>query len=205
VWLAVLSDQLRIAASVGRHPTDKLIRRGPLRRRKETLLSPSGRMRYQPGFRRVVPHRRAGTHALLTRPPLGGREPPPLDLHVLGVPPAFVLSQDQTLTFTTRAADGGGRSPPGAARADGSRPRTSRQTMSCKIRIQACAARRAPAPSSASRGRAAGPFRGGQAPPRRAGPPPTLPFPSTMSKSTGAAAAPEPGPPAPPPPALADA
>ena len=46
-------------------------------------------------------------HALLTRPPLS----PPLasteisasgssfDLHVLGTPPAFILSQDRTLTF----------------------------------------------------------------------------------------------------------
>ena len=39
------------------------------------------------------------THVLLTRPPL----PPRLatertfDLHVLGTPPAFILSQDQTL------------------------------------------------------------------------------------------------------------
>src|SRR5690606_3959364 len=44
-------------------------------------------------------------HALLTRSPLGSLrlwpKPPsqgsPLDLHVLGTPPAFVLSQDQTL------------------------------------------------------------------------------------------------------------
>ena len=55
-------------------------------------------------------------HALLTRPPLGPKleiksqkpfllllltsnlQPrPPLDLHVLSTPPAFVLSQDQTL------------------------------------------------------------------------------------------------------------
>ncbi|KAF0821200.1 hypothetical protein KIS1582_5106 [Cytobacillus firmus] len=37
---------------------------------------------------------------LLTRPPLTFREQAPirpLDLHVLGTPPAFVLSQDQTL------------------------------------------------------------------------------------------------------------
>ena len=33
VWLVVLSDQLRIAASVGHYPTDKLIRRRPLLRR----------------------------------------------------------------------------------------------------------------------------------------------------------------------------
>ena len=46
-------------------------------------------------------------HALLTRPPLElkGFGPKasilksPLDLHVLSTPPAFVLSQDQTLMF----------------------------------------------------------------------------------------------------------
>ena len=46
-------------------------------------------------------------HALLTRPPLEYSSLPPkppfpvspLDLHVLGTPPAFVLSQDQTLLF----------------------------------------------------------------------------------------------------------
>ena len=39
-------------------------------------------------------------HALLTRPPLkhlgASSLMSPLDLHVLGTPPAFVLSQDQT-------------------------------------------------------------------------------------------------------------
>ena len=39
-------------------------------------------------------------HVLLTRPPLASlpKEIHSLDLHVLGTPPAFVLSQDQTLT-----------------------------------------------------------------------------------------------------------
>ena len=40
-------------------------------------------------------------HALLTRPPLTldslGFLNRPFDLHVLGTPPAFILSQDQTL------------------------------------------------------------------------------------------------------------
>ena len=38
-------------------------------------------------------------HVLLTRSPLSTRASPGLsfDLHVLGAPPAFVLSQDQTL------------------------------------------------------------------------------------------------------------
>ena len=38
------------------------------------------------------------TYVLLTRPPLGIA--PPLDLHVLGPPLAFALSQDQTLQFS---------------------------------------------------------------------------------------------------------
>ena len=40
-------------------------------------------------------------HVLLTRPPLNPfpKELHSLDLHVLGTPPAFVLSQDQTLMF----------------------------------------------------------------------------------------------------------
>ena len=33
VWLVILSDQQRIVALVGRYPTNKLIRRGPLQRR----------------------------------------------------------------------------------------------------------------------------------------------------------------------------
>jgi hypothetical protein len=40
------------------------------------------------------------SHVLLTRSPLGLQEQAPwtsFDLHVLSVPPAFVLSQDQTL------------------------------------------------------------------------------------------------------------
>ncbi len=50
-------------------------------------------------FQLLSPTERQVAHVLLTRPPLI-REPKsssPFDLHVLGVPPAFVLSQDQTL------------------------------------------------------------------------------------------------------------
>lgn len=36
---------------------------------------------------------------LLTRSPLKPFEGFPFDLHVLGTPPAFILSQDQTLRF----------------------------------------------------------------------------------------------------------
>ena len=43
-------------------------------------------------------------YALLTRAPLSWRASSPItfDLHVLGTPPAFVLSQDQTLQFVNQ-------------------------------------------------------------------------------------------------------
>ena len=51
----------------------------------------------------LFPSKGEVAHALLTRPPLKQPEASfqlsPLDLHVLGTPPAFVLSQDQTLAF----------------------------------------------------------------------------------------------------------
>ena len=52
-------------------------------------------MRYYLQFPKAIPQERARSHALLTRPPLTPKDA--LDLHVLGLPPAFVLSQDQTL------------------------------------------------------------------------------------------------------------
>ena len=49
----------------------------------------------------LFPSRGKVAHALLTRPPLEDHPKAisPLDLHVLSTPPAFVLSQDQTLAF----------------------------------------------------------------------------------------------------------
>ncbi len=51
----------------------------------------------------VIPHIKAISQALLTRPPLDAEGAStfsfPLDLHVLGLPPAFNLSHDQTLQF----------------------------------------------------------------------------------------------------------
>ena len=50
-------------------------------------------------FQLLSPSERQVPHALLTRSPLtrSPKGPRPFDLHVLGTPPAFVLSQDQTL------------------------------------------------------------------------------------------------------------
>src|ERR671922_1987878 len=51
----------------------------------------------------LFPTRRQITHALLTRLPLYSGLPPfALDLHVLGTPPALILSQDQTLQLNSR-------------------------------------------------------------------------------------------------------
>ena len=50
-------------------------------------------------FRQLSQSKGQITHVLLTRSPLEypPKEAFPLDLHVLSTPPAFVLSQDQTL------------------------------------------------------------------------------------------------------------
>jgi hypothetical protein len=58
-------------------------------------LSTKVRIRYYSQFPEAIPNRGACSHALLTRPPLVPKDP--FDLHVLGLPPAFILSQDQTL------------------------------------------------------------------------------------------------------------
>jgi hypothetical protein len=55
-------------------------------------------MRYYPAVGPAIPHTRVG-RSRVTHPFAGHPELPPsaLDLHVLSTPPAFVLSQDQTL------------------------------------------------------------------------------------------------------------
>ena len=60
------------------------------------VMPPEGRTRYYPAVGPAIPRRwlRSSrvTHPFATEPLLV-----PFDLHVLGTPPAFVLSQDQTL------------------------------------------------------------------------------------------------------------
>ena len=101
VWRTVLSDPLPVVATAGRHPAVKLMGRGPLPGRRSFQPRPCGLgvIRYQPPFRRVVPVPGAGWPRV-THPCAALLDPEgsfALDLHVLGVPPAFVLSQDQTL------------------------------------------------------------------------------------------------------------
>src|ERR671912_1983633 len=61
-------------------------------------MPPGERMRYYPAVGPAIPRGEAG-RSRVTHPFAGPPELPPgaLDLHVLSTPPAFVLSQDQTL------------------------------------------------------------------------------------------------------------
>jgi hypothetical protein len=105
VWLIVLSDQLPIEALVGRYPTNKLMGRGPipLRKPKPPFLIPTdvgmSTFGISPGFPGLSQSTGQVTHVLLTRSRLCPRASSgsSLHLHVLSTPPAFVLSQDQTL------------------------------------------------------------------------------------------------------------
>ena len=109
MWPINLSVRLPIVDLVGRYPTNYLIGResiiqriAPLVYRRCLLYTLCG---ISSRFQLLSPSERQVTHALLTRPPLSchGLWPKspsktaPFDLHVLGTPPAFVLSQDQTL------------------------------------------------------------------------------------------------------------
>jgi hypothetical protein len=106
VWPDTLSGRLPVVALVGHHPTNKLIGRGPIPHRKS--FPPPG-------------HATSRVYSVLdpvsqAYPKVQGRSPTcyspvrhsstperafPFDLHVLSTPPAFVLSQNQTLQTNT--------------------------------------------------------------------------------------------------------
>ena len=111
MWPITLSGRLPIVGLVGRYLTNYLIGREPTPNRIAPLTpAPCGSVvscGIRTPFGILSPCLGQVAHALLTRPPLkhttfhpktSGRMSP-LDLHVLGTPPAFVLSQDQTLPF----------------------------------------------------------------------------------------------------------
>jgi hypothetical protein len=109
VWPITLSGRLPIADLVGRYPANYLMGRElTLYRISPLTPAPCGTVvlcGISTCFQVLSPCRGQIAHALLTRPPL--EQPPkrlsPLDLHVLGTPPAFVLSQNQTLMFNSIA------------------------------------------------------------------------------------------------------
>lgn len=105
MWPFNLSVRLLIVDLVGRYPANYLIRREPISQRIAPLVSgpcgPNTLCGISVRFQTLSPSERQVAHVLLTRPPLRSLEASfqlsPFDLHVLGAPPAFVLSQDQTL------------------------------------------------------------------------------------------------------------
>ena len=103
MWPFNLSVRLLIVDLVSRYLTNYLIRHEPILKRIAPLLQEGCPSRKTCGistnFSVLSPSLRQVAHALLTRPPLthtpkGTR---PFDLNVLSTPPAFILSQDQTL------------------------------------------------------------------------------------------------------------
>ena len=100
VWLIVLSDQLPIAGLVGLYPTNYLIGRRLLPRRIAALaLRPHAVL--APVSQRYPPPQ--DTFLRDTHPSATNGRNHPCDLHVLSMPPAFALSQDQTLRFICAA------------------------------------------------------------------------------------------------------
>ena len=108
MWPSTLSSRLLIVALAGRYPANKLIRRGPIPYRYPfagCAMRHCRVMRYYQPFPAAVPLYGAGcprvTHPSATQsaclPPGGFRHAASFDLHVLSTPPAFILSQDQTL------------------------------------------------------------------------------------------------------------
>jgi hypothetical protein len=102
VWPVTLSGRLPVKALVGHYPTNKLIGREHIPHQKPfppTTMKQSVASGISHPFRQLSQSEGQITHVLLTRSPLEypPKEAFPLDLHVLSTPPAFVLSQDQTL------------------------------------------------------------------------------------------------------------
>ena len=111
MWPVNLSVRLLIVDLVGRYPTNYLIRRESTSYRIAPLTpEPCGSVvlcGISTPFDALSPCMRQVTHALLTRSPLSciqaSSPATPFDLHVLSTPPAFVLSQDQTLVFNPQS------------------------------------------------------------------------------------------------------
>jgi hypothetical protein len=101
VWPVALSGRLPVVALVGHHPTNKLIGRGPIPSRKTFHPTPCEARSYPvlDPVSQAYPRAegRSPTCYSPVRRSCTPEEALPLDLHVLSTPPAFVLSQDQTL------------------------------------------------------------------------------------------------------------
>ena len=102
MWPVTLSGRLPVEALVSHYLTNKLIGREPILDRRSFPTSQMP-VRFISGisscFQLLSQSPGQIAHVLLTRSPLIHRasSASPFDLHVLSTPPAFILSQDQTL------------------------------------------------------------------------------------------------------------
>ena len=101
MWGTSLSGPLPIVGQVGRYPACCLMGRMPIRHPRvcRCPLTGTGPCGVNLPFGRLSRGGGQVAYALLTRAPVAGgaSTPLPLDLHVLGLSLAFILSQDQTL------------------------------------------------------------------------------------------------------------
>jgi hypothetical protein len=103
MWPIGLSTRLPIVGLVGRRPANCLMGRDPILPRLPAFPGPPcggpGASGISPAFAGLSRWGGQVGHVLLTRSPLYHRPRAgySFDLHVLGTPPAFILSQDQTL------------------------------------------------------------------------------------------------------------
>ena len=105
MWGTFLSEPLLIVAPVGRYPAGKLIRRIPILYRPKPLVMKicinMTTYGINPPFDGLSHSKGQVGYALLTRAPVAistiASGMLPLDLHVLSLSLAFILSQDQTL------------------------------------------------------------------------------------------------------------
>ena len=104
LWGTFLSEPLDIVGTVGRYPAVYLMSREPIRDHRsfqyQTMRS-NMLWGIRRRFHRLSPGHGHVAHALRTLAPVAARSiatpAMPLDLHVLSLPLAFILSQDQTL------------------------------------------------------------------------------------------------------------
>ena len=102
MWPVGLSTRLPVVGTVGLCPAVYLMGRDPIPRRLSFpggACAASGVPGINPPFGGLSLGGGQVGHVLLTRSPLHVRPGAvsSFDLHVLGTPPAFILSQDQTL------------------------------------------------------------------------------------------------------------
>ena len=101
VWPVTLSGRLPVEALVGHYPTNKLIGREHIPGRKTFHHTPCSTWSYPVLITVSGGYPKARGRLLTCYSPVRRSSTTevafPLDLHVLSTPPAFVLSQDQTL------------------------------------------------------------------------------------------------------------